>query len=160
VIQGGGGDAVVDAVKERVTNGWKARQFKDSAAAELFRKELAWEKQFYEAGGLLVAGTDPTGSGRTIAGYADFREIELLVEGGFTVAQAIKICTLNGALYLKRDKEIGTISPGKKADLVLINGEIGTNIKNIRNTELVFKNGVGFDSPKIFASVKGKVGMN
>jgi imidazolonepropionase-like amidohydrolase len=160
VIQGGGGDAVVDAVKERVTNGWKARQFKDSSAAELFRKELAWEKQFYDAGGLLVAGTDPTGSGRTIAGYADFREIELLVEGGFTVAQAIKICTLNGALYLKRDKEIGTVSPGKKADLVLINGEIGTNIKNIRNTELVFKNGVGFDSPKIFASVKGRVGMN
>jgi imidazolonepropionase-like amidohydrolase len=160
VIQGGGGDAVVDVVKERVRTGWKARQFKDSAAANLFARELVWEKQFYDAGGLLVAGTDPTGSGRTIAGYADFREIELLVEGGFTVAQAVKICTLNGAVYLKRDKEIGTISVGKKADLVLINGDLSKEIRNIRNTELVFKNGVGFDSPKIFASVKGKVGMN
>jgi len=160
VIQGGGDEAVLAQVRERVANTWKARQFKDSAAAELFRKELAWEKQFYDAGGLLVAGTDPTGNGRTIAGYSNFREIELLVEGGFTVAQAIKICTLNGAVYLNKDKEIGTVSPGKRADLVLINGDISKEIRNIRGTEIVFKNGVGFDSRKIFASVKGKVGIN
>jgi imidazolonepropionase-like amidohydrolase len=160
VIQGGGGDAMLAQVLERVTNGWKLRQGRDSAAVSLFRKELAWEKQYYDAGGLLVAGTDPTGSGRTIAGYSDYREIELLVEGGFTVGQAIKICTLNGAIYLNRDKEIGTIRTGKKADLVLINGEIDKEVTNIRKTEIVFKDGVGFDSPKIFATVKGQVGMN
>jgi imidazolonepropionase-like amidohydrolase len=109
---------------------------------------------------LLVAGTDPTGSGRTIAGYSDYREIELLVEGGFTASQAIRICTLNGARYLGRDKTIGTITAGKKADLVLIDGDIRTTINNIRKTELVFKNGIGFDSQKIFASVKEKIGMN
>ncbi|HEY4063064.1 MAG TPA: amidohydrolase family protein [Puia sp.] len=160
VIQGGGADAMLAPVLERVTNGWKARQGRDSAAASLFRKELAWEKQFYDAGGLLVAGTDPTGNGRTIAGYSDYREIELLVEAGFTVAQAIKICTLNGAIYLKREKEIGTIGVGKKADLVLIDGDPGSDVKNIRKTEIVFKNGVGFDSQKIFATVRGQVGMD
>ena len=61
---------------------------------------MIWEKQFYDAGGLLVCGTDPTGSGRTIAGYGSRKEIELLVEGGFTPLQAIKIATLNGAKYL------------------------------------------------------------
>lgn len=160
IIQGGGGDAVLQQVKDSVAAHWKMRQFKDSAAADLFRRELAWEKQFYEAGGLLVAGTDPTGGGRTIAGYANYREIELLVEGGFTVAQAIKICTLNGALYLNREKEIGTLAAGKHADLVLINGDISKDIHAIRHTEIVFKDGVGFDSQKIFASVKGKVGIN
>jgi imidazolonepropionase-like amidohydrolase len=160
VIQGGGGDAVLPQVKDMVVARWKARQYKDSAAMDLFRRELSWEKQFVEMGGLLVAGTDPTGSGRTIAGYADYKEIELLVEGGFSVSQAIRICTLNGAIYLNRDKETGTIAAGKKADLVLINGDIGKDIHAIRRTETVFKNGTGFDSQKIFASVKGWVGIN
>ena len=120
---------------------------------------MAWEKQFYDAGGLLLAGTDPTGSGRTLAGYGTRREIELLVQAGFSATQAIKICTLNGAIYLGRDKNIGTVQKGKDADLVLIDGDIEKDISAIRNTEIVFKKGVGFDSKKIFDSVKGKVGM-
>jgi len=111
-------------------------------------------------GGLLLAGSDPTGSGRVIAGYSNHREIELLAEAGFTPEQAIKICTLNGAIYLNRQNEIGTIAAGKNADMVLIGGDITSDIKNIRKTEVVFKNGVGFDSQKIFDSVKGHVGMN
>ena len=71
----------------------------------------------------MECGTDPTGSGRTIAGYGNRREIELLVEGGFTPLQAIKIATLNGARYLERDKAIGSIEAGKFADLVLIDGD-------------------------------------
>ena len=134
-------------------------QHKDSASLKLFKKELVWEKQFYDGGGLLVAGTDPTGAGRTIAGYSDYRQIELLAEAGFTATQAIKICTLNGAVYLERTKDIGTIEKGKKADIVLIDGDIEKDINNIRNTEIVFKNGVGFDSKKMFESVKGKVGL-
>jgi imidazolonepropionase-like amidohydrolase len=95
-----------------------------------------------------------------VSGYSNHRQIELLVEGGFTVEQAIKICTLNGAVYLGRQKEIGTIEAGKNADLVLSDGDIAQDIKNIRKTEVVFKNGIGFDSPKIFESVKGHVGIN
>jgi imidazolonepropionase-like amidohydrolase len=160
LIQGGGEDAVEPKVLERVKKRWEAAQGKDTAAAALFVKEQAWEKQFYDAGGLLVAGTDPTGAGRTIAGYSNYREIELLVEGGFSVAQAIRICTLNGAIYLGRDQLIGTVSPGKRADLVLIDGDLGVDIRNIRKTAVVFKGGVGFDSPKIFATVKQQVGIN
>ena len=107
-----------------------------------------------------MAGTDPTGAGRTIAGYANRREIELLVEGGFTPLQAIKICTLNGAKYLGRDHDIGTIEPGKQADLVLVAGDPEQDIHQLRQMEIVFKHGVGFDSLKLFESMKGKVGLN
>jgi imidazolonepropionase-like amidohydrolase len=159
IVHGGGLDALLPEIKEKLTKQWTQLQHKDSVAAGLFKKELSWEKQFYDAGGLLVAGTDPTGAGRTIAGYSNYREIELLAEAGFTPVQVIKICTLNGAVYLGRTKDIGTVEKGKKADLVLINGDIEKDIKNIRNTEIVFKNGIGFDSKKIFDSVKGKVGL-
>ena len=158
-IHGGGENALLPEILEGLTAEWKESQHKDSVSLKLFKKELMWEKQFYDAGGLLVAGTDPTGAGRTIAGYSDYREIELLTEAGFTPLQAIKICTLNGAVYLQRTKDIGTIEKGKKADIVLIDGDIEKDIKNIRHTEIVFKNGVGFDSKKMFDSVKGKVGL-
>jgi imidazolonepropionase-like amidohydrolase len=160
IILGGGTDAMLPEVKQTVTKWWKEDQNKDSASLVFFKKEMAWEKQFYDAGGLLVCGTDPTGAGRTLAGYGSRREIELLVEGGFTVVQAIKIATLNGAKYLERDKTIGSVEQGKNADLVLIDGDPENNISDIRKTEIVFKNGIGFDSKKIFESVKGKVGMN
>ena len=82
-----------------------------------------------------------------------------MVEAGFGFTQAVKICSLNAAEYLGRDKEIGTIAIGKRADFVLMNGDPEQDIKNVRNTELVFKNGIGYDSKKIFESAKGKVGM-
>ncbi|HEY4111092.1 amidohydrolase family protein [Puia sp.] len=160
VILGGGGDAVLPVVYDRVKAGWDRAQGHDSLSADLFRREQAWEKQFFDGGGLLVAGTDPTGAGRTIAGYSDWREIELLVEGGFSIPQAIQVCTLNGARYLGRDKEIGTVAAGKRADLVLIDGDLGADVKTIRKMAVVFKGGVGFDTQKILASVKGRVGLN
>ena len=125
-----------------------------------FKKEQGWEKQFYDAGGLLVAGTDPTGAGRTIVGYANRHEIELLVEGGFTPLEAIKICTLNGASYIGRARDIGTIEGGKQADLILVAGDPEKDIRQPRQMGIVFKHGVGFDSPKLFESMKGKVGLN
>ena len=159
-ILGGGEDALLPEVKDIVKARWEGSQHMDSAELVLFKKEMVWEKEFFDAGGLLVCGTDPTGSGRTLPGYGSRRELELLVEGGFTPIQAIKIATLNGAKYLERDKTIGTIEVGKNADLVLIDGDPENNINDIRKTETVFKNGIGFDSKKIFDSVKGKVGMN
>lgn len=159
IFPGGGADAVVSSVREVVENGYKGAVGKDSASAALFKKEMAWEKQFVEMGGRLMAGVDPTGAGRTIPGYADQHTLELLVEAGFTFSQAVKICSLNAAEYLGRDKEIGTVEEGKNADLVLINGDPEKQIRDVRNTETVFKNGVGFDSKKLFESVKGKVGL-
>src|SRR5439155_9619927 len=123
LILGGGDSALLPEVKATVTTRWQNWQGKDSASIALFKKDMAWEKQFYDAGGLLAAGTDPTGSGRTLAGYGSRREIELLVEGGFTAVQAIKVATLNGAIYLEKDKMIGTVQTGKNADRVLIDGD-------------------------------------
>ena len=160
VVLGGGFDALIPQLQERETATWKQNQLKDTASVRLFKKEMVWEKQFYDAGGLLVAGTDPTGAGRTIAGYSNRRQIELLVEAGFTPVQAIKISTLNGATYLGREREIGTLEAGKQADLIIINGDLEKDIKQVRQMEIVFKNGVGFDSVKIFESMKGKVGLN
>ena len=160
VFPGGGGVAVIQPVKDVVMKGYKAELVKDSVSRALFKKEMAWEKQFVEMGGRLLAGIDPTGAGRVIPGYADRHTLELLVEAGFTFPQAVKICSLNAAEYLGKDKEIGTIAEGKKADLVLIAGDPEKQIRNVRNTEIVFKNGVGFDSKKLFDSVKDKVGLH
>ena len=121
---------------------------------------MTWLRSFYDKGGLLVAGTDPTGAGRTVAGYANRRTVELLVESGFSIPEAIKICTLNGALYLEQEDRIGSVEAGKQADLVLIAGDLEADIRNIRKMEIVFKDGVGFDSRKLFESVKGKVGAH
>ncbi len=119
------------------------------------------EKLFSDMGGLLTVGTDPTGNGGTLAGYGNWRAIELLVEeDGFTPLEAIKIATLNGAIALGFDKTIGTIEIGKSADLIIIDGDPSKNISDIRKVQFVFKHGVGYNSKKIFESVKGRVGFN
>lgn len=126
-----------------------------------FVKGAKMEKLFYDMGGLLTVGTDPTGNGGTLAGYGNWRAIELLVEAdGFTPLEAIKIATLNGSIALGFDKIIGTIETGKSADLLIINGEPSKNISDIRKVLFVFKNGIGYNSKKLFDSVKGKVGFN
>ena len=126
-----------------------------------FIKGAKMEKLFYDMGGLLTVGTDPTGAGGTLAGYGNWRAIELLVEaGGFTPLEAIKIATLNGAIALGFDKTIGTIETGKSADLLIIDGDPSKSISDIRKLLYVFRAGVGYNSKKLFDSVKGKVGFN
>jgi len=123
-----------------------------------FKKELEFEYAFSKAGGLLLAGLDPTGMGGVIAGFGDQREVELLVEAGFTPLEAIHIATYNGAQYLGELDRIGTIAPGKQADLVVVKGDPSKNIEDIENVETVFKDGVGYDSAKLIESVRGLVG--
>jgi len=125
----------------------------------MLAKGMALEYAFAKAGGLLVAGTDPTGSGGVIPGYANQRQIELLVEAGFTPLEAISIGTLNGAKYLGRDQTIGTVAVGKQADLVVVRGDPSTTISDVRNVETVFKQGIGFDPAKLIESVTGRVGL-
>ena len=159
IIPGGGDSALLPQIREKLEKQYHLMERKDSGSAALFRKEMAWEKMFVDMGGRLMAGIDPTGAGRVIPGYADRHVLELLVEAGFSFPLAVKICSLNAAEYMGRDKEIGSISVGKRADFVIMNGNPEKDIRSVRNTELVFKNGIGFDSKKIFESVKGKVGM-
>ena len=135
-------------------------QSADTTWTVVFRKEMQLEKMFADAGGLLVVGTDPTGFGGVVAGYSNQRALELLVQAGFTPVEAVKIATSNGAKYLGRDSRIGTIAAGKQADLVVVRGDPSTRIEDVENVEIVFKQGVGYDSPKIFDSVKGRVGLH
>jgi enamidase len=130
-----------------------------STYIKLFPKGLALERAFVKAGGTLVAGTDPTGGGGVVPGYANQRQLELLVEAGFTPVEAISIGTMNGAKYLGRDAQVGTIAAGKQADLVVLNGDPSANISDVRNVEIVFKQGVGFDPVKLLDSVRGKAGL-
>jgi imidazolonepropionase-like amidohydrolase len=123
-----------------------------------FKKELEFEYAFSKDGGLLLAGLDPTGMGGVIAGFGDQREVELLVEAGFTPLEAIHIATFNGAQYLGEIDSIGTIAPGKQADLVVIKGDPSKKIEDIENVETVFKDGIGYDSAKLIESARGVVG--
>ena len=123
-----------------------------------FKKEMEFEYAFSKAGGLLLAGLDPTGMGGIIAGFGDQREVELLVEAGFTPVEAIHIATANGAQFLGELDRIGTIAVGKQADLVVIKGDPSQKIDDMENVETVFKDGIGYDSAKLIESVRGVVG--
>jgi imidazolonepropionase-like amidohydrolase len=153
-------DVLLPQLKEQFeTNYRRTAQNQQSLYATLFPKGLALERAFAKAGGLLLAGTDPTGGGGVIPGYSNQRQLELLVEAGFTPLEAIRIGTLNGATYLGRDARVGSIAVGKQADLVVINGNPAATIADVRKVETVFKQGIGFDAAKIIASVSGKVGL-
>jgi hypothetical protein len=128
-------------------------------APKLLKIEMQFEREFVAAGGLLMAGCDPTGYGGVVPGFGDQRNIELLVEAGFPPVQAIQIATLNGAKYMGKDATIGSIAPGKTADLVVLGANPAENIANIEKVETVFKGGVGFDSAKLIQSVTGLVGL-
>jgi len=128
-------------------------------SAMLWKHDLALERAFAAAGGLLLSGPDPTGAGDVLPGFGDQRGIELLVEAGFSPLEAIRISTLNGAIYLGREKEIGSVTVGKNADLVVIRGDPSKQVSDIENVEMVFKDGIGYDPQKLLNSVRGKYGQ-
>jgi imidazolonepropionase-like amidohydrolase len=125
----------------------------------MIKKEMQFEREFVAAGGHLMAGCDPTGYGAVLPGFGDERNLELLVEAGFTPEQAIEIATKNGAEFEGKADRIGTIAVGKQADLVVVKGDVDKNIDAVENVETVFKKGVGFDSEKLIESVRGMVGL-
>ena len=148
-----------DARKAYQANRARIAQAKDSPWPVMFQKEMQFERSFVKSGGLLLAGLDPTGIGGTIAGFGDWRELELLVEAGFTPLEAIKIASLNGAQFLGEQDHIGSLAVGKQADIAVIKGDPSSNIQDIENVEVVFKDGVGYDSKKLMESAKGQVGI-
>src|SRR5215471_1431805 len=162
----------LDALSPEAKSAWLANRLRSSDAAFLkrtygseqsplpaaFKKELEFEYAFSKSGGLLLAGLDPTGMGGVIAGFGDQREVELLVEAGFTPVEAIHIATYNGAQYLGELDRIGTIAAGKQADLVVIKGDPSTKIEDIESVETVFKDGIGYDSAKLIEACRGAVG--
>jgi len=157
---------VLDAMLSEARTSYLRRRagISDNAAksdwAALFKKEMDFEREFAKQGGVLLAGLDPTGYGGVIAGFGDQREVELLVEAGFTPVEAIHIATSNGAEFLGELEKIGTLTAGKGADITVIHGDPSANIKDIEKVEIVFKDGVGYDSAKLIESMRGYVGLH
>lgn len=129
-------------------------------SVEGFNRALAFDRAFSRAGGLLASGVDPTGNGGALPGHGDQRGYELLREAGFTTEEAVQVVTYNGARILGEGQRFGSVEAGKSADLVLLKGDLTTDPKIIRNTVTVFKDGIGYDSAKLIAAVKGRVGVN
>jgi len=155
---------VLDAMATEIKAAYLAQrtrigEAKDSPMAALMKKEMDFERAFVKAGGLLLAGPDPTGYGGVLPGFGDQREIELLVEAGFTPVEAIKVATYNGARYLGRLDRVGSLAPGKQADMVLIKGNPAETIADIKNVVTVFKDGVGYDPAKLLEAARGCVGI-
>jgi hypothetical protein len=125
----------------------------------LLTRMMQWEREFVEAGGLLAAGCDPWGTG-FLPGYGDLRNYELLVEAGFSVPKVVQIMTLNGARILGEQQRIGSIEPGKAADLIVMQGNLSTDPKVIRKISIVFRDGYGFDPTSLRAAVRGKLGAH
>ena len=137
----------------------RAGTLRGTQSTEAYKNDLGLERQFVAAGGLLLAGPDPTGNGGVIPGFGDQRELELLIEAGFTPLEAIKIGTLNGATYLGIADRTGSIAAGKNADLLIVKGNPAANINDVENVVLVFKDGTGYDSAKLLKSVTGRYGQ-
>ena len=154
---------VMDAMSPLASESYlkaKSRGGDEAARSMPMKKEMEFERAFVKAGGLLMGGADPTGNGGALAGFADQRNIELLVEAGFTVEEAIRIYSLNGAEYLGLASSIGSIAEGKNADLVVIAGNPAKQVEDIRKVTTVFLGGVGYDSAKLIQSVSHMVGMH
>jgi imidazolonepropionase-like amidohydrolase len=156
-------DGELDALSPQARDayfGWRNRAISPTSnAALLLRRDMDLQRAFVAAGGLLIAGPDPVGLSGLVPGFSDQREIELLVEAGFSPVEAIRIATLNGATYLGRQNQIGSIAPGKNADLVVMRGNPAERIRDIENVEMVFKDGAPYDTKKLLASVKGRYGQ-
>jgi len=130
---------------------------RDTTTRLLFRKAQQYEVAFVKAGGLLAAGMDPYGG--NLPGFGDQRNYELLIGSGFTPAQAVQILSANGAKVLGESDSLGTVTAGKVADLAIIQGDPVNTPADFKKVVTVFKDGVGYDSAKLIASVSGLVGV-
>jgi imidazolonepropionase-like amidohydrolase len=149
---------VLDVMSPQAQAGYLSQRVLQPSSRTL-KKEMELELAFVKAGGTLLAGPDPTGIGGVVAGFGDQREVELLVEAGFTPVEAIHIATENGARFLEEDERIGTLAPGKQADLLVVRGDPSSKISDIEAVEIVFKDGIGYDPVKLIDSVRGLVGL-
>ncbi|MCC6914057.1 MAG: amidohydrolase family protein [Rhodospirillaceae bacterium] len=127
--------------------------------SERLLRQIGFDKKFMDKGGVLMIGTDPTGSGGVVPGFSNIHEIELRAENGFKFEDVIKASTMNAATYMNRQDRVGSLAVGKQADVVLINGDPATKPREMRNIEVVFKEGYGYDPKKLVEAVRGKAGL-
>ncbi|MEP7380632.1 MAG: amidohydrolase family protein [Gemmatimonadota bacterium] len=124
----------------------------------LLKKMMRWERDFVAAGGLLGAGSDPWGTG-FLPGYGDLRNYEMLLEAGFAPGEAIRILTLNGARIVGLEAQVGAVTVGRQADLVVMRGDPASQPRDIYQVTTVFRAGIGYDSMKLRDAARGLVGV-
>jgi len=141
--------AIIDHLPATVRRGLHMTSF-DITDANVGRYRASYDKmlemigRMHRAGIPLVAGTD------AIAGFALHRELELYVRAGIPPAEVLRIATWNGAMYTRTLDRLGSITPGKLADLILVDGDPTANISNIRRISLVMKEGVAYYPSEIY----------
>jgi imidazolonepropionase-like amidohydrolase len=120
-------------------------------------KEL---KAFYDAGGgsLITLGTDYPSTGEYLPGFSVHREIFAMHRAGIPAAAVLKIATINSARAIGVGNFLGSIEPGKFADLIVVRGNPLQDITNTHNVQLVIKGGTSYDPKALFKSVEGKLG--
>ena len=130
-----------------LTGGLPVPEGMDQRYRASFRKMLDMVKALHDNGVTIVAGTD------ALTGFALHRELELYAEAGIPPAEVLKIATLTAAKVAKRDRDLGTIEPGKLADFILVDGDPTKNISDIRRVVTVVKDGKVFDPKAIYAEL-------
>ena len=115
---------------------------------KIFEKSVAIVGALHRSGVPIVAGTD-----QAVPGHSLHREIELYVQAGFTPMEAIQAATVVPARVMGMEKEAGTVEKGKRADLILINGNPLEDIHNTRNVEYVITNGSMYHTAELWQSV-------
>lgn len=144
--------AVADRLPPKVARNYKTGGLPTTSATDAqYRKSfqacLNMVKLLHDAGITMVAGTD------NVAGFALHRELELYVQAGIPAGQALQMATINGARLMKQDQDLGSVAPGKLADLVLVDGNPAARISDIRRTVLVMKDGKVYDPAALYRSI-------
>ena len=126
-----------------LTGGLPIPEGKDERYLASFHRMLDFAKLLYDSGVTIVGGTDG------MPGFDLARELELYVDAGIPAPKVLQIATLGAARVMKHDGQVGSIEPGKLADLVIIDGDPSVNIHDLRNVVTVIKDGNVFDSREV-----------
>lgn len=128
--------------------GWTERDFE--VAHRVWPKVLAFTRQLWEGGVLLSAGTDANNPW-TVPGVSFHRELQLLAAAGIPPGEVLKIGTRNGAEVAGLLDETGTVEPGKRADLVLVDGDPWVDLRATERIVWVMKDGRRYDPEELLA---------
>ncbi|MCU1244427.1 MAG: amidohydrolase [Acidobacteria bacterium] len=127
-----------------LTGGLPVPEGMDARYRASFAKMLELVHALYDNGITIVPGTDG------LAGFTLHRELELYIQAGIPAPQVLRMATLGAATVMHREADLGSVTPGKAADLVIIDGDPTVNISDIRRPVVVVKNGLLFNAQAVY----------